>query len=303
MAGACASGSTGNNCIRHAAGDVYRVIATTRPAQMSSPVSIRFRSALLAGASSVLILASASTIASVPVRHHVGTAFDSAGNMLYTESHWISGIPDHGKRLILFNCPDGKAFARKRIEDSGEALAPLFELVDNRFGYREGVRIAANGKREVFVRRSHRQPEQTALLESVPQLVIDAGFDAFILRQWDELVAGKGQAVEFLLPSRLRSYAFVVSRLGSERIDGVAVQRFRLQLDAWFGFALPSIEMAYDSKTRAIREYTGVSNIRDSKGNNLRVRIEFPPAARSLDSDPMMMAAAAAAELDGQCEL
>jgi hypothetical protein len=283
--------------------DVYRINAITRHASMSNPTATRFRPTLLALASLIAMLATVSTFANAPIEHYVGTAFDSDGNKLYTESHWISGITGESERLILFKCPDGKPFARKRVEDAGQALAPLFELDDDRFGYREGVRLAANGKREIFVRRNNRQSEQTALLESVPRLVIDAGFDTFIVEHWAELIAGKRQTVEFLLPSRLRSYAFVVSPAGSDRIHGVSVQRFRLQLDSWFGFALPSIEMAYDSRTRAIREYTGISNIRDSKGNNLKVRIEFPPAARSFDSNPMMMTAAGAAKLDGRCVL
>jgi hypothetical protein len=249
------------------------------------------------------MLASTSILASATIEHYVGTAFDPAGHELYTESHWISAIAGKSERLILFKCPDGKAFARKRIEEADQTVAPLFELDDERFGYREGVRIAANGKREVFVRRSNHQTEQSALVESVPRLVIDAGFDTFVRRHWDELVAGKRQKVQFLLPSRLRSYAFVVDLVGSDQINGTPVQRFRLELDNWFGFALPSVEMAYDSGTRDLREYTGVSNIRDSQGRNLKVRIEFPRTAHSPGSDPLTMAAADIADLDGQCVL
>ncbi|HET9034349.1 MAG TPA: hypothetical protein VFN25_15775 [Dokdonella sp.] len=258
---------------------------------------------MLAWLSIAILASSTHAFAVPPIKHYIGTAFDLKGNELYTETHWTSGEAEKTERLVLFQCPDGKAFARKHIEDTDEATAPLFELDDGRYGYREGVRLSADGKREVFVRRKSDQQEQMAMVESVPRLVIDAGFDRFIVKHWDELVSGQEQKVEFLLPSRLRTYSFVLSPVGPDSIDGAPVQRFRLELDSWFGFALPSIDMAYASDTKALREYSGVSNIRDNDGNNLKVRIEFPAAAQSTSFDPQTLATAEAARLDGRCKL
>ena len=246
---------------------------------------------------------SIAAFANAPIEHYVGTAYDAQGRELYKESHWTSGKPGEEERLILFQCPDGEAFARKHVEDAGHAQTPLFELDDSRIGYREGVRLAANGTREVFVRRNATQLEQTALLESVPGLVVDAGFDRFVLDNWDALVSGQKQKVEFLVPSRLRTYAFELSPTGTDESDGTPVQRFRVELDAWFGFALPSIDMAYSRDNKTIREYTGVSNIRDNDGKNLKVRIEFPEAGKSGIVDAQSLAQAEAARLDGRCAL
>lgn len=249
------------------------------------------------------VVVSATAFAATSTEYYSGTAYDSKGQELYTESHWSSGEAGETRRLILFSCPDGKAFARKQVDDAGQVQAPLFELEDARYGYREGVRLADGGKREVFVRRNAAQTEQSALVESAPRLVIDAGFDRFIVSHWDALVAGDEQKVDFLLPSRLRTYSFVLKPIGADQIDGTPVQRFRLELDSWFGFVLPSIDMAYASDTKAIREYSGISNIRDDNGKNLKVRIEFPADARSADVDPHAVTAAAAVRLDGQCKL
>ncbi|MEP6880735.1 MAG: hypothetical protein ABI866_02015 [Dokdonella sp.] len=248
-------------------------------------------------------LHSTAAFANAPIQHYVGTAYDAQGRELYTESHWTSGQPGKEERLILFQCPDGKAFARKHVEDAGHAQTPLFELDDSRVGYREGVRLAANGAREVFVRRNATQSEQTASLESVPGLVVDAGFDRFVLDNWDALVSGQNQKVEFLLPSKLRTYTFELSPTGTDEIDGTPVQRFRLELDAWFGFALPPIDMAYSRDSKSIREYTGVSNIRDNDGKNLKVRIEFPEAGNAGIVDAQSLVQAGATRLDGRCTL
>ncbi len=266
------------------------------------PFSTR-RMLMISCASLSSLIVPAMAWASAPIDYYLGTAFDSSGHALYTESHWISATDGDAKHLILFKCPDGKAFARKHVEDAGHPQTPLFELDDNRYGYREGVRETRDGKREVFVRRSADKAEQTALVEDVPKLVIDAGFDRFIVNHWDDLVAGNKQSVEFLLPSRLKTYSFILSPLGADKIEGKSVQRFRLELDSWLGFALPSLDMAYTTEAKAIREYSGVSNIRDNNGKNLKVRIDFPPAEKLSGVDPQTLVDAEAANLDGQCTL
>ncbi|MEO7014085.1 MAG: hypothetical protein ABI127_07210 [Dokdonella sp.] len=263
----------------------------------------RTRRSTLAGMSLVAFTTASIGLASTPVEHSTGTAYDAKGRALYTETHWSTVDGGETRRLVLFTCADGKPFARKQVNDAGQPLAPLFALDDARFGYREGVRLAADGKREVFVRRNSGQSEQSAPVEVVPRLVVDAGFDRFIIQHWDALVGGHEQKLEFLLPSRLRTYSFVLKPAGADQIDGMPVQRFRLELDSWFGFALPSIHMAYASDTRVLREYSGISNIRDNDGKSLKVRIAFPPTARSEDADAQSMGAAEVARLDGQCRL
>jgi hypothetical protein len=58
---------------------------------------------------------------------------------------------------------------------------------------------------------------------------------------------------------------------------------FRLSLASWYGFALPHIDVAYDKQTHELREYRGLSNIRDAAGRNLSVTIRFPRSERRAD--------------------
>ncbi len=274
---------------------------------MSKPSAIqlspRTRRTLLFCVTQIVMLTSTAASATVPIEHYSGTAYDTKGHTLYTESHWSTVDAGQTKRLILFTCPDGKAFARKQVDDADNAEAPLFQLDDHRSGYREGMRLNAAGKYEVFVRRNSEQPEQSAAVESRQGLVVDAGFDRFIVTHWDDLLAGQEQKVEFMLPSRLRSYGFLLKPTGTDQINGTPVQRFRLEIDSWLGFALPSIDIAYASDSKAIREYSGVSNIRDNEGKNVKVRIEFPPAARLKNADLKSLTDAQSVRLDGQCKL
>ena len=73
-------------------------------------------------------------LASTPVEHSTGTAYDAKGRALYTETHWSTVDGGETRRLVLFTCADGKPFARKQVNDAGQPLAPLFALDDARFG-------------------------------------------------------------------------------------------------------------------------------------------------------------------------
>ncbi|MDE2449850.1 MAG: hypothetical protein KGO22_12815 [Gammaproteobacteria bacterium] len=72
-------------------------------------------------------------------------------------------------------------------------------------------------------------------------------------------------------------------------------------VDAWYGLALPSIDLVYDWRDRRLLEYAGIGNIRDGHGRNENVRIEFPDRARSSHVSPDEIRRAAARPLTGRC--
>ncbi len=234
------------------------------------------------------------------IEHYEGIAFDDRGRELYRESHYLSGADVARQRLVLYLCTDGTAFARKRVDDNGRPQTPLFELEDARSNYREGVRLAADGKAQVFVQSGTPAIERQSSMTLGERTVIDAGVDAFIRANWDAIGPGVRTELDFLVPSRLDTVAFVVSDRGDQTIGNDPARRFRLELGAWYGFALPSIDVAYDARTRALREYRGVANIRDGAGSNLTVRIAFPSTPPQ-PSTPELLARAERAPLDGRC--
>lgn len=127
------------------------------------------------------------------------------GALLYEEHHLLrtqGGTPQ--ERLVLYRCPDGSAFARKLVRYGIDPAAPTFALQDARFGYREGVRRSGDAF-EAFYRADAASAEQEAVFDPGENLVIDAGFDAFVQRHWDDLQAGRRIAMEFAVPSRLET--------------------------------------------------------------------------------------------------
>lgn len=236
------------------------------------------------------------------VQRYEAIAYDADNREIYRETHWLSDDAGARELTVLFRCPDGTPFARKRVREAGSPQAPLFELEDQRSGYREGVRADSDGRRSVYVQRSADEPEKNATLIEQPGIVIDVGIDTFIHAHWETLTSGTAQTMEFLVPSRLRTFKFQVSRVDSAATDRASTQRFRLEIDAWFAFIVPAIDMVYDADTRTLREYFGIANVRDASGRSLTVHIEFPTATR-LPATAADVAEAVDAPLDGRCRL
>ena len=210
---------------------------------------------------------------------------------MYREEHWIriqAGKPV--ERLVLYRCPDGTAFARKRVDYRGSAISPAFAFEDRRSGHREGLRRSK--RPTLFFQGPGQRTEKLAALDN-DGVVADAGFDEFIRRQWTALVAGRPLPLDFALPSRLRSLPFSVRRQGQALIAGEKAWVFRLKLDGWLGLVAPSIDVSYGQASRRLLRFQGLSNLRDDAGKDqLVARIDFAVPARPSDEAHWQSAAA-----------
>lgn len=218
--------------------------------------------------------------------------------LLFREVHYLNASATD-QRIVVYQCPDGSVFARKRVRVGGDAQTPDFELDDARLGYREGVRQGDKG-REVFVRRSTDQVENVQPLPSEKDSVIDAGFDTFVQRHWQELQHGDSVSIPFLVPSRMRFFEFKVKRIVEPSV-GHGEMLIRLALDSWYSFALPHIDVSYDIATRQLLRFEGLLNIRSADGKNINARVEFPFSDRRATVDATELARAAAAPLVKTC--
>jgi hypothetical protein len=220
--------------------------------------------------------------------------------LLYLESHWLYEQNGVGHRLVIYSCADGQAFARKWVDTAPGTATPDVDMLDARTGYREGVRSHA-GQREVFSQASASAPEKHAPIASPRNAVIDAGFDAFVREHWDALSTPGVAPLPFLIPSQLKYVDFSAKKLRDEHADGRDVRWFRLQLDGWYAFVLPHIDVAYDLQNHDLYEYRGLSNIRGDGNRNLTVTIQFPPGERRADVALPDVQRAADVPLTGRC--
>ena len=231
------------------------------------------------------------TLPAAAVERYVGSAYaKDSQTLLYREVHLVNGT----RQAVVFQCPDGKAFARKQLQSAGAATQPDFAFKDGRTGYEEGVRH--DGASRVAYVREVDGTATTHALPAKPDAVIDAGFDAYVRAHWDD-VSRSSVSVPFLVTRRGKFYPVKVA--ASESSEGM--RRFSMKLDAWYGFATPTITLTYSEASRQLRRYEGPGTIRDAKGKPVDVRIEFPASERQGDGPAASFDAALALPLDGRC--
>ncbi|WP_285404749.1 hypothetical protein [Luteibacter sp. ME-Dv--P-043b] len=240
----------------------------------------------------VLVFAAcALALPATAMERYVGTAYARGGTaVLYREVH----LGDASRHLIVFQCPDGKPFARKRLRAGTIPTQPDFDFTDARNGYEDGVR-GDGAQRVVYVRRVGGQRSEQALTVP-PDAVIDAGFDVFLRARWDQVV-DRGASAPFLMTGKGKFFPVKVVASGREGTE----RRIALKLDAWYGFAAPTIDVTYTEATRRLRRYEGPGTIRDARGKPADVRIEFLPADRTEGVPDTAWDQALALPLDGRC--
>lgn len=233
--------------------------------------------------------------ASAANQHYVGYAYDSRdGVERYREEHWLVRDGARQDRLVLYRCPGGAAFARKWVRGAVDDPAPDFALYDQRDGYREGV-DTRQGVRTVYVQQRAGAPMQHRTLPLVDDAVVDAGFDAWLRANWQP----PARPPRFLVPSRLDWMPLTVQ---ARDAASQAKRSFRLRLDAWYGFAAPTLRVTYDIPSRRLLRFEGPSNLRDGNGGTPVVRIEFPSEAIRPPPSKRDLDAAAATPLVSRCE-
>lgn len=268
-------------------------IVVVRPLSSDhSPLTFRLFSLITISLVGMLCLVT-SLDAQPEVSTFVGYAFDlKSDELLYTEVHSKRINESGGIELEThYRGPDGRTIAVRQVDFSEDQLAPHFRLYDDRTGYSEGLN--RDGE-TVFVYRhlpDSSRPEKRMLSGDDP-LVADAGFDQLILNQWNRLFLGDDLRAEFLVPARLRTLTFVISKEREWLLDNEPVVTFRMTASNPFvRILIGAIRVTYHRDDRSLMVYEGLSNITGSDGKGLKVRIEFPRDQRiSRLSEPATLA-------------
>lgn len=217
------------------------------------------------------------------------------GRLLYRESHYVVR-GSTSERWVLYRCPDGNPFARKRVLASRSAATPDFMLEDGRDGYREGVR-GGGGERVAYSSEGGKESRRTL---SIPaDGVIDAGFDAAVRKHWDALQRGEAVNLQFLVPSRQQFFPVRVQRVADSNRSSARTLQLRMRLATWFGFAVPDVGLVYGLEDRRLRVFSGTGNVRDARGRNPQVRITFASQAGTASAEEF--ARTKDLPLDGRC--
>ena len=216
---------------------------------------------------------------------YVGYAYDlESGALVYTEEH--QEVPMDGAAVRLetaYRDATGETFATREVRFDGGAPDPQpdFELTDTRMNYREGVNEDGDALLVYKVEGEQGRKEKRIEAGRRP-LVVDAGFDRFLLREWEKLEAGDFARFDFVNCARLSLIALRLSKLGTRMTEHGEVTDFEMEPNNWLiRLLVDPIVITYRNEDRTLLEYKGLSNVKRPDGGNYVVRIHFPPDERT----------------------
>lgn len=204
-------------------------------------------------------------------------AFDrKTGVRLYTEARKQTDYPDRpGIWHFTYTDELGKTIVQRSVNFEKDMIKPDFKLSDLRNGYSEGAEVNASGIR-VFSGGSPDEPLEHKLLIVPEPTVIDAGFNFFIEKNWDRLMNGEVLSFNFVAPSQLDYFSLRVYKKHETTFRGKPAVVMNMDVDNFLiRFFVEAIHMTYDTSSRKLLLYDGISNIYDAEGKSHMVRMEF----------------------------
>lgn len=209
--------------------------------------------------------------------NRIGYAYDkNTKELIYTESHFEiidKGLVENSK--VIYKDPMDNIFAHKTANFSVNPFMPEFSLNNNRTGHKEETQYIQIEYKVIFT-KSSKEPLKNSLLELPKNGISDAGFDNFIVEHWDELISGDVLKRDFLIPSMM---GFVKFRIYQDKIvdeEGESLRIINIEPNNFLirTFA-GTTKLFYESNEPNLRRFDGVSNMRDSNGNNYKVVINY----------------------------
>jgi hypothetical protein len=206
-----------------------------------------------------------------------GDAFDRDGRLRYREFHDVT-LDGHRKvrSVTTYRDASGAVIGWMEADYAGSPFSPDYRMIDLRFDIEDTVR--REGQRLIMTHRDGTKTrEKVVEHRGDRELIIGPGFNEFIRRHWDRLLAGETLRCDFAIPSRQQVIGFRIQHepLGTSR--GTA--RFEMSVDnALFRLIAPSLAVEYDRETRHLASYEGLSNVTDDRDRPQHVVIRFPSA-------------------------
>lgn len=234
-----------------------------------------------------------------------GEAYDpQSGSVVYREQHYCD--QQSLKCNVKYQDADGLPMLEKRLDYSVQGAAPDFQQLDLRTGrYIEaisddnGTQIRIGDVTDSALQRNgdealdHTanalvdiiQPAEfdTTLLQASDALVIDAGFDNFVRQQWQALMDGDTVSFKFAVPARGVAVAMNIKPLSQDKctalVSDSAARCFQLSPKSLlYKVFLKPIQLAYDSDSRRLLAFKGLSSIKDNdnKAQVVLIRYRYP---------------------------
>lgn len=220
--------------------------------------------------------------ANIAAPYVIGTAYDPDSQAhLYSEAHCSNG--DSLAREVIYRDADSRLLAHKLLNYQTGPTTPSYRQNNLYAGESIAVEVRQDSVAMTVTDSAGMSKTVNASIDANLPLVIDAGFDAFVRDNWEELVSGQDKRFQFPFAGR-ESLVNLRIRPAPCSVDAGTNQCFLLELDNWaLRLIVDPIELGYDAGSRRLVRYSGLSNIGDGKGEgqvvDIRYRYEDLPGA------------------------
>ena len=210
----------------------------------------------------------------------IGEAYDIKNKtLLYREYHYYG---DDKLHRVVYRGLNEQVIAEKQLRYDGLATEPSLEQNNTLCG--EYIKVSSadqDSRLNIIYQADYKARQKQKQIKRSEELVIDAGFNQYVQSRWGQLTAGKTLTFQYLVPSRLRSYAFTLRAVDCPGAGGL--QCFIIAPDVWYlNLVVDPIQLKYNKETRQLVAFTGLGNIADEKCDYLAVDIHYAYQTDSL---------------------
>jgi hypothetical protein len=211
----------------------------------------------------------------------IGYAYDlKKEKLLYTEHHKYLDAITHE---VQYKETNGDLFASKLVDYQYSFYSPNILQINNRNGELIDIKRINKSNKEISIRYQENEKEdvEKSPVDFSPRLIIDAGFDQYITRNWDTLVNsnnsnGKELTIDYLIPSALDHYKLSIKKEDCKTNEhycfSISASSFFINL---FSSDLKLTYSKVENNLPRLITFQGRSNICDSEGDYQDVKIIY----------------------------
>lgn len=206
-----------------------------------------------------------------------GKAYDLKTNQLvYVEKQSVQSDENGFNTLIKteYTRPSGEVFAKIQSDFKKDPFIPDVVFEDFRFSLRQEMTFDKEAKRIKILQTNTKTQKTTSKeIPLKPNMIAGQGFNNYILKNWDQLVAGKSLPLDFIVIAKQDFFSFELFRTPekSKELLDISLKVKSVFLRAFVG----TIETVYFHSDKRLKTFKGLSNLVDDKDQSLTVRIEY----------------------------
>ena len=181
------------------------------------------------------------------------------------------------REVVIYRDPAGKEIQRVETvyEEAGFVLVS-YSKVDHRTGESEKM-VKTGSDVELRYRKSAEDDERSETLEWSDSMGFTSMIVPGIRKNWELLAQGEELEMDFLVPSRLETVGFRLTKEGEETIDGKDVVVIRMEPSAFIIRLLvdPLYFYLESAQPRRLIEYRGRTSVKTDDGDSLDARLTY----------------------------